>query len=112
MKKKKNQSEANIKPVTSISSEQGVESVGVSTPSSSRTNTMDGDFNVPHQKLFDSSPIYTITTYEKGSRSMIKLEQKHIMKILELLRKPWDNIMMYLKIYGKLTKQIVNLLQM
>ena len=107
MKKKKNQSEANIKPVTSISSEQGVESVGVSTPSSSRTNTMDGDFNVPvvhyvidtpHQKLFDSSPIYTITTYEKGSRSMIKLEQKHIMKILELLRKPWDNIMMYLKI--------------
>ena len=44
MKKKKNQSEANIKPVTSISSEQGVESVGVSTPSSSRTNTMESQW--------------------------------------------------------------------
>ena len=51
-----------------------------------------------YKNLFSKNPLYKITTFEKGSRSIIYLKQSSLQKIYLQLNLSWNKILDILKL--------------
>ena len=68
--------------------------------SESEISTTKEEKDIPegYKKLFSTNPKYKITTFEKGSRSIIYLKQSSLQKIYLQLGLPWNKVLELLKL--------------
>ena len=75
------------------------------------TSKQEVEVEIPegYKKLFSKNPSYIITTFEKGSRSIIHLKQSSLQKIYVLLGLSWNKFIDLLKLRITKGEAVLNL---